>query len=439
MKKGVSTNHNVTTWVNCLKQQGVDCVFRYYSTTTTQPQKRLTSKEAEAISSAGLQIGVVYEDDPTSISYFSQGRGHQDGANAYHAARGLLQPASSCIYFAVDYDAAPQHIAGSILDYFKGVNQGMKDAGGGLKNYAIGVYGSGAVCDFLKSHCPFVTYSWLAESTGWLGSKTYNAWNVDQAVANAPLCGFAIDDYEENQVQDDFGGFCLGYAASAVTVAESSDVVLDMTQDVATTAPSNVDTNASDQDRANALWNIVSTVGRDFDAAASADNTQRFMMYIAWHEGNQLTQRLQGGGGPARSFFQIQGASAQTAYNSSSMTDTRIDTLASYTGSTRDDIIAAFQALTSSPSFPDGNLISRLLQNSDIFGAYVARALLWTFPAALPQPAVPPVALFQPQADYWFQYWHGGAGDPDSLKQAFKDHCAQIDPLLPVVPPSTNS
>jgi hypothetical protein len=202
--------------------------------------------------------------------------------------------------------------------------------------------------------------------------------------------------------------------------------------------PPNVDINASDQDRATALWNVVSVATADFDAGGTPDNTSRFMMYIAWHEGARLKFRIQqtggGGTGPARSFFQIQGASAQTAYNSSSMTDDRINVLASYTGSTHDAIVAGFQALTASASFPDGNLIATLLEQSDIFGAYVARALLWTFPAPLPQPAVPPVALFQPQADYWFQYWHGGVGDADTLKQQFKDDCAVVDPLLPPVP-----
>lgn len=200
-------------------------------------------------------------------------------------------------------------------------------------------------------------------------------------------------------------------------------------------APTNVDTNASDQDRVTAMWKIVGITTADFDAGGTPDNTSRFMMYIAWHEGARLKYRIQqlGGGvtGPARSFFQIQGASAQTAYNSSSMTDDRINALASYTGSSHDAIVAGFQALTSSASFPDGNLIASLLEQSDIFGAYVARALLWTFPAPLPQPPLPPVAQFQPQADYWFQYWHGDVGDADTLKQQFKDDCATVDPLLP--------
>ena len=180
----------------------------------------------------------------------------------------------------------------------------------------------------------------------------------------------------------------------------------------------------------------------DFDAGGTPDNTSRFMMYIAWHEGARLKFRVQqlGGGqtGPARSFFQIQGASAQTAYNSTSMTDDRLKLLASFTGQAQNDIVTAFQNLTPSASFPDGNLIASLFESSDIFGAYVARALLFTFPAPLPKPAIPPVARFQPQADYWFQYWHGGVGDADGLKDQFKTDCAEVDQMLPLPPSSTN-
>lgn len=91
MRRGISTNLNVTSQTACLKALGIDFVFRYHSTTTAQPQKRLTGNEAEVISAAGLQIGVVYEDDTTSASYFSQSRGHQDGVNAYLAHSTLRQ------------------------------------------------------------------------------------------------------------------------------------------------------------------------------------------------------------------------------------------------------------------------------------------------------------------------------------------------------------
>jgi hypothetical protein len=123
----------------------------------------------------------------------------------------------------VDYDASLSDLAGAILDYFQGVHQGMIDAGGGSDGYQIGVYGSGAACDFMTKHCEFVSYSWLAESTGWLGSRNYAAWNVNQAAATIPLCGFTADDYEENRALDDFGGFTLDYAAPFVLAAAGRD------------------------------------------------------------------------------------------------------------------------------------------------------------------------------------------------------------------------
>src|ERR1017187_7326391 len=91
MKTGIWPNLNLTDLATCLKQQDIDFVFRYYSQTTHQPQKRLTLSEAGALSAAGLQVGVVYEDSPTAGAYFSGSRGHLDGVNAYHYAVSLHQ------------------------------------------------------------------------------------------------------------------------------------------------------------------------------------------------------------------------------------------------------------------------------------------------------------------------------------------------------------
>ena len=209
MGRGISTNRNLTQLAECLKQQGVDFAFRYYSRTTKQPQKRLTPTEAKALCAAGLQLGVVYEDAPTDISYFSSERGHDDGVGGSQAASALGQPIGSAIYFAIDFDASMEDIEGPILDYFQGVNDGMMEMTGDGGGYAIGVYGSGAACDFLRKTCPFVQFAWLAESTGWLGSKTYSSWDVKQSVAHSPLCGLETDGYEDNQNQHDFGGFVL--------------------------------------------------------------------------------------------------------------------------------------------------------------------------------------------------------------------------------------
>jgi hypothetical protein len=147
------------------------------------------------LSDAGLTIGVAYEDNSTSTSYFSSSRGFQDGVNAFGAALALHQPTRSAIYFAVDYDASLIDISGSILDYFNGVNRGITGASQGGPTYAIGVYGSGATCNLIKTQCAFVSFSWLAESTGWLGSGSYAGWDLNQAVANSALCGLNADQY----------------------------------------------------------------------------------------------------------------------------------------------------------------------------------------------------------------------------------------------------
>jgi hypothetical protein len=134
MSQGISTNHNVGSIASALKTAGIDFVFRYYSLTTTQAEKRLTKAESDLLSAAGLQVAVVYEDLPTSGGYFSNQRGLQDGANAYHYAALLQQPIGSAIYFAVDYDAFSGDIQGPITDYFNGIVQGMVSAAGGNRH-----------------------------------------------------------------------------------------------------------------------------------------------------------------------------------------------------------------------------------------------------------------------------------------------------------------
>jgi len=208
MKRGISSNRNLTSQAACLRQAGVDFAFRYYSLTTHQPEKRITRAEADALCAAGLQLGAVYEDGPTAVSYFTEARGRQDMANAIRFATDLGQPAGSAIYFTVDYDAPAADTMGPISDYFQAL-------AGSPTPYTIGVYGSGAVCDFIKQQCPSVKYSWLAESRSWRGSKTYNGWAVQQSVSTTALCGFVAQGYEDNQAHDDFGGYVIEQASAA--------------------------------------------------------------------------------------------------------------------------------------------------------------------------------------------------------------------------------
>jgi hypothetical protein len=208
MRRGISTNRNLAAEAGCLRQAGIDFAFRYYSLTTHQPEKRLTRAEAEALCAAGIQLGAVYEDGPTAASYFTEARGRQDLANAIRFAGDLGQPEGSAIYFTVDYDAPAVDTSGPVLEYFQAI-------GDSPTPYAIGVYGSGAVCDFIKQQCPFVRYSWLAESRGWRGSKTYTGWAVQQSTSTTALCSLVTQGYEDNQAPGDFGGFVIAQAATA--------------------------------------------------------------------------------------------------------------------------------------------------------------------------------------------------------------------------------
>lgn len=133
--------------------------------------------------------------------------GQRDGQNAFHYASQLQQPPGSAIYFAVDYDASHTDVAGAITDYFNGVVQGISQAAGGGLSYRIGVYGSGLVCGSIKSNVPELALAWLAESTGWSGSSSYDNWDVKQSIPTARICDLAPDEYEDCEAQGDFGAF----------------------------------------------------------------------------------------------------------------------------------------------------------------------------------------------------------------------------------------
>jgi hypothetical protein len=214
MANGISTSMQTGADAACLAGNGINFVFRYYSATTSIQTKRLTLAEAQALVSAGLQIGVVYEDGPTSVNYFTNGRGVQDGGRAWQYAQQIGQPAGSAIYFAVDYDASAPDLS-AIASYFQGVQSGLDTASGGVSAYSIGVYGSGLVCQTIKQDQNLAKYSWMAESSAWQGTSTYAGWDVMQAPGTSPLCSLAGPtpgqeaDYEECQSAGDFGGFTV--------------------------------------------------------------------------------------------------------------------------------------------------------------------------------------------------------------------------------------
>lgn len=190
-----SSSACTSSTTTCLQSGGYSFVARYYSRTTKIAGKKLTLSEAQLITGAGLQLVTVYEDGPTSYSYFSAERGAADAAGAVQQAEAIGQPAGSAIYFTVDYDASSSEIAGNITVYF----QAIFDA---LLNYEVGVYGSGAVCKAI-TEAGLAKYAWLAQSTGWSGYKNFTAWAIKQGPEQS-VCGLNSDT---DIAQGDFGSF----------------------------------------------------------------------------------------------------------------------------------------------------------------------------------------------------------------------------------------
>src|SRR5262245_61648388 len=102
----IDTNRRTTRVLTCLRSAGVTVILRYYARFTRQPGKRLTRREAEAIVSAGLSIGIVHQASGDYAAYFSRQTGLLDGAYARNYGATMIgQPAHSAIYFGVDYNA----------------------------------------------------------------------------------------------------------------------------------------------------------------------------------------------------------------------------------------------------------------------------------------------------------------------------------------------
>ena len=182
--------------ITCLQENGLTFIGRYYSQTTHIEGKKLTAGEAQLLSEGGIDIVAVYEDGPTSYSYFGASRGTSDANGALAQALSVGQPSGSAIYFTVDYDATESDIAGNITAYFAAVAATI-----GMQ-YAVGVYGSGDVCTAILDS-GYATLAWLAQSTGWGGYPDFTDWAIKQGNEGS-ICGL---DSDSDVAQGDFGAF----------------------------------------------------------------------------------------------------------------------------------------------------------------------------------------------------------------------------------------
>jgi len=198
--RGLDASVPLTKIAACLKENGFGFAIRYYS---AKPRKKnLTLTEAQALVKAGLLLGVVFEETARrSLSGRAQGVSDAKTAHAM-AVNEIGQPPNTPIYFAVDFDAKPSEMP-KVIAYFEGVRDGLAQANGGTARYGVGVYGSGLTCtELLKRE--LVTFTWLIESTGFLGSKDfarqklYNLIQIFVPPDGQPVCKVVVDPDEMN-------------------------------------------------------------------------------------------------------------------------------------------------------------------------------------------------------------------------------------------------
>jgi hypothetical protein len=224
--------------VEAFKAIGVKTIARYYDWANADTTcKSLFPKESDALLAAGFNIITIFQhanSDPET--FLDKTRGAKDAREALKMAGANGQPPGSAIYFAVDgvdqtihdavfewrinkgkvvqlarkkrllradpayrkhimfYERFRQYhrvafgksadaVKGSdilpfVKHYFAEVNRVLKADG----RYRVGGYGSGATCNMLLKN-KLADFCWLAMSTGWPGSKPFQAsgrWSLVQ-------------------------------------------------------------------------------------------------------------------------------------------------------------------------------------------------------------------------------------------------------------------
>ena len=190
--------YSVTTapFLEKMMALGFSTAIRYYR--NKPGNGALTTTELLILMTVGFDIVPVFEVELINphIGQFTYDLGKQNATTAYKYASGeIKQPRRSAIYFAVDFNPSKRQIESSIVDYFKGVSEAMSslppDGGDG---YDIGVYGSGQTCQTLLDR-KLVSYTWLSNSTSFLGTAAFaasNKWNLMQKTPET-LAGLSVD------------------------------------------------------------------------------------------------------------------------------------------------------------------------------------------------------------------------------------------------------
>ena len=192
--------------------------MRYYcriDDPANPPSKILSKSEADAIhtaGAAGMAIGLVYEHGKTIQEFTPQEANNaadyclsRDAGFNPTDAEAIKHPNGTVIYFAVDTDELNAKI-NDIKAYFQIIKDRFTDANA---PFVLGVYGSGFVCDQLRTPPLQIKHFWLAgASWGWTDTKAFynragSDWNLFQNVLEVPL-ELSVDT---DLVNPNVGGF----------------------------------------------------------------------------------------------------------------------------------------------------------------------------------------------------------------------------------------
>ena len=175
---GLDTTARLTfAEANAARATGYSHIGRYI----VGADKFIAADELSALKAAGFTLFPIHQRFNNSDSEMTLENGRAHAIEALARCRTLGIPAGQTVFFAVDYDPTEVSIAGPVIDFFTGINEGMGEHL--LGGYQIGVYGTRNVCqavmDAGKASAAFVA----GMSTGWSGNMGFrmpNPWSYNQ-------------------------------------------------------------------------------------------------------------------------------------------------------------------------------------------------------------------------------------------------------------------
>ena len=192
------------SFLTTMRAVGIRTIIRYYDhEDETLPGKTLRRYERDLILGNGFQTAVVFQHHNDQFASFTVLRGRLDAERSLALARENSQPRGSAIYFGVDGPWRMAYELANILAYFGELKAGLAAAG-----YRIGVYGSGLVCNMLRT-TGLADLCWLAAPTSWPDYHTYyetRRWGLVQ-LRTSQCGGRSVDFNIVNSSGTDYGQF----------------------------------------------------------------------------------------------------------------------------------------------------------------------------------------------------------------------------------------